>query len=147
MYSVVKPNPEPAQESDPTSPGRGLHSRSPSQVLITGKQQLTNFLLGYIGLQHKNLLLFWNLNYTLAEDYQNVGHVMDSLTNPITCLSLNWNPSRCDPGEPAMTSAQNADHSMIAAAVSLKHSDEMGIFDLRTGYLTDLYTHEGKYTY
>ena len=44
--------------------------------------------MGFIGLQNRHMLLTWNLNATVSEDYQSVGHVMDSLTNPISRVCL-----------------------------------------------------------
>ena len=106
-------------------------------------------LMGFIGLQNRHMLLTWNLNATVSEDYQSVGHVMDSLTNPISrvCLAASASPeeqTQAPMKQGASAVRSELDHiAQVAAAVSLRQSDEMGIFDLRTGYLTDLYTHEG----
>lgn len=116
-------------------------------------------LMGFIGLQNRHMLLTWNLNATVSEDYQSVGHVMDSLTNPISrvCLAAaadehldvdakkqKQHAASSSGASTGTGSGSQLEHmAQVAAAVSLRQSDEMGIFDLRTGYLTDLYTHEG----
>ena len=107
-------------------------------------QQEPYLLMGFIGLQNRHMLLTWNLNTTVSDDYQSVGHVMDSLTNPISRVCLAASPEEQTQTQMKQGVRSELDHiAQVVAAVSLRQSDEMGIFDLRTGYLTDLYTHEG----
>ena len=113
------------------------------------QQQEPYLLMGFIGLQNRHMLLTWNLNATVSEDYQSVGHVMDSLTNPISRVCLAASPEEQWPTQAkqgARVRSELEQVAQVAAAVSLRQSDEMGIFDLRSGYLTDLYTHEGTHT-